>query len=113
MFNELFLFGCLSFCWFVFSAGAYNGVASGAAECVVRSCVIPQRGGRLAGRPGHAELEEDKPNSLFPLVPEQAAYLVMNLLSLPRCDAAAATGGWLQEGFLASKCRALMHPLKL
>lgn len=45
------------------------GVASSAAGRVVRSCVMPQRGGRLAGRPGHAELEEDKPNSLFPLVP--------------------------------------------
>lgn len=75
MFNEPFLFRRFFFfffsccCWFVFSAGVYNGAASGAAECVVRSCVIPQRGGRLAGRPGHAELEEDKPNSLFPLVP--------------------------------------------
>lgn len=71
MFNEPFLLDVFVVVvgLFAFSAGAYNGARSGAAECVVRSCVIPQRGGLLAGRPGHAELEEDKPNSLFPLVP--------------------------------------------
>lgn len=68
MFNEPFL---LRRFFFVVVVGLFfsAGVASSAAECVVRSCVMPQRGGRLAGRPGHAELEEDKPNSLFPLVP--------------------------------------------
>lgn len=70
MFNEPPLFGP-PFYFFLcfFSAGAYTRAASSVVECVVRSCVIPRRGGRLAGQPGHTEPEEDKANSLSPLVP--------------------------------------------
>lgn len=62
MFNEPSLFGLMFFfCFFFPPADTYKRAASGVVERVMRSCVIPQKGGRLA------EPEGDKPNSLFPL----------------------------------------------
>lgn len=52
MFNEPSLFGPLFFCFFFVPslppADAYNRAPSGVVACVVRSCVIPQKGGGLA-----------------------------------------------------------------